>query len=588
MTGVQTCALPILKTLPLDLQIDVTFWHEFTKRKLEVLKLSEKAVPIYGFIQAGSNILRLTHASFEPHQPTIEGELVNFNTLAAFKDVDKKKIFAEFSARSAKLYDDDYSIPARFILITYGDLKKYDFHFIGGCPVPKQHKVSGTFSSIPPEDAARALEVLMKGPIVLGKDLQPLRKGDTEAYIIDLSSAKDIPGWPVRTLIHHKLTKIHCIRPANSYTIALTHEEEPIAGTSGWFVVPSTQKIATQIHHLAESMNPEMLATQAVELNLQLMKWQLFRNLDLPAIRATKALLVGAGTLGCNVARVLMGWGVQHITFVDNGMVSYSNPVRQSLYKFQDCVEKRYKAERAAEMVKEVFPGMTSSGVVMSIPMPGHPIGEKEVSKTREDIKALDKLVQDHDVVFLLGDSRECRWLPSMLSAVYNKLCITVGLGFDSFVVMRHGDSSLPLGHRPSCYFCSDIVAPTDSLSRRTLDQQCTVTRPGISYIASALAVEVLVALIHHKDHAKAPTSGEGYVPHQLRGYLNTWKVEEGVGSAYSKCVACSEAIKTAYQERGVDMVLEAINNPKSLEEIVGIPQELDHEIEILTDSEDI
>ena len=33
------------------------------------------------------------------------------------------------------------------------------------------------------------------------------------------------------------------------------------------------------------------------------------------------------------------GWGVRHITLVDNGRVSYSNPVRQSLFTFKDCLE---------------------------------------------------------------------------------------------------------------------------------------------------------------------------------------------------------------------------------------------------------
>ncbi|ELP85409.1 autophagy protein, putative, partial [Entamoeba invadens IP1] len=490
----------------------------------------------------------------------------------AFKDATRKEIFNTFSEKCAVEYNKDRS--------------KYDFHFIGGCPVPKQHLVEATYVDITDEDA-KNIQEKMKSSIALNSHFEALTTDDTEAYILDLSSMKHTPGWTARTLIHQQFTTIHCIRPTHSFTIKVVHKELPLDGMSGWFTVKSTGKIVPQVHHLAESMNPEMLATQAVELNLQLMKWQLFKSLDLEMLKQTKCLLIGAGTLGCNVSRVLMGWGVQYITFVDNGTISYSNPVRQSLYNFNDCVQKRYKSERAAESLKEVFPGMQSRGVVMSIPMPGHPIGEKEIEGTRKDIQSLDKLVQENDVVFLLGDSRECRWLPSMLSSVYNKLCITVGLGFDSFVVMRHGDQEIE-EKRPSCYFCADIVAPTDSLSRRTLDQQCTVTRPGISYVAAAMAVEMMVGILHHPLKNKAPSSGNGHIPHQLRGFLNTWNIEEGVGCAYSKCIACSKKIVEEYKQRGSDMVLEAINCPKSLEVIAGIPEVGDKEIEILTDSEDI
>ena len=67
----------------------------------------------------------------------------------------------------------------------------------------------------------------------------------------------------------------------------------------------------------------------SVDLNLRLMRWRLMPALQTERVAATKCLLMGAGTLGCSVARALLGWGVRHITFVDSGVVSYSNPVRQ-------------------------------------------------------------------------------------------------------------------------------------------------------------------------------------------------------------------------------------------------------------------
>lgn len=115
----------------------------------------------------------------------------------------------------------------------------------------------------------------------------------------------------------------------------------------------------------------------------------------------------------------------------------------------------------------------------------------------------LHELIKRHDAIFLLTDSRESRWLPTVLSAVEGKMCFTAALGFDTFVAMRHGvpitaeDGSFQ-GMTAGCYFCNDVQGPTNTMRDRSLDQQCTVSRPGTSYLASALVVELMVSLLHH------------------------------------------------------------------------------------------
>lgn len=95
--------------------------------------------------------------------------------------------------------------------------------------------------------------------------------------------------------------------------------------------------------------------------------------------------------------------------------------------------------------------------------MAGHQIMDE--NKTRDDYDALKKLVDEHDVIFLLMDTRESRWLPTVMGKAAGKLIMNAALGFDTFVVMRHGVKDLTHSSTKAelgCYFCNDVVAPAD------------------------------------------------------------------------------------------------------------------------------
>ena len=50
---------------------------------------------------------------------------------------------------------------------------------------------------------------------------------------------------------------------------------------------------------LKDQMDPKVIAEEAVDLNLKLMKWRMVPGLDLDIFKTTKCLLLGSGSLGC-------------------------------------------------------------------------------------------------------------------------------------------------------------------------------------------------------------------------------------------------------------------------------------------------
>ncbi|EGO00864.1 autophagy-related protein [Serpula lacrymans var. lacrymans S7.3] len=566
------------------------------------------------------------------------GIFKNYNTIEDFKASDKT---AFFNQASEKIWDSivtkkDTSLLNQFLLITFADLKKYRYYYWFSFPAfaskpsweisengwkaaaeelsPKQ--LTSVYNQLHEQTRPFFLVRLSEdGAEVAGVEeydefFANVAPASRTVGFIDPSAMAENPGWPLRNLLAY-LRATHAADSSSVRVLCWRDSELPSAGkpwrsrfaivTSpaaadptakpsavGWEKNPAG-KLAPRMADLAPMMDPTRLADQAVDLNLKLMRWRILPSLDLDKVASTKCLLLGAGTLGCYVARTLMGWGVRTISFVDSARVSFSNPVRQPLFEFEDCLNGgKPKAACAAASLKKIFPGINATGYDMSIPMPGHPIPPASVEQAKKDVQLLEKLFDDHDVVFLLMDSRESRWLPTVLGAAKGKIVMNAALGFDTYLVMRHGArASTSSENRLGCYYCNDIVAPADSLTDRTLDQMCTVTRPGLAPIAASTAVELLVSLLQHPDglHAAAPAPQKGndlaepsssdsvlgLVPHQLRGYLAQFRNLPITGAAYDKCTGCSETVLKAYEENGFDMLLKAFNEPGYLEFLTGL-----------------
>uniref|UniRef100_A0A096LQD5 Ubiquitin-like modifier-activating enzyme ATG7 n=1 Tax=Poecilia formosa TaxID=48698 RepID=A0A096LQD5_POEFO len=619
--------------------------------------------------------LTLEFSAFDVDGPTPArccpalGMLYNTNTLDAFKAADKKALLEKeakeiWEAIQSGAALKNPSVLCRFILLTFADLKKYHFYYWFCFPAlcfPEALKIIQPPVILEEVFSPKQISALQEAydslcikrgitavPFFLMKytddAVHMALLEDWEAFFTDTKKVtvgvydpctlSQHPGWPLRNLLvllakqwgsKLDVVEVLCFRDRTlqgnrsiQHSVLFQVKLPELPNNSvclksvGWEKNPKGA-MGPRMVNLSECMDPKRLAESSVDLNLKLMRWRLVPSLDLDKVVNTKCLLLGAGTLGCNVARTLMGWGVRHITFVDNAKISYSNPVRQPLYEFEDCLGGgKSKATAAVDRLTKIFPGVSAEGYNMSIPMPGHPVNfsQATLSQAQKDVVQLEKLISEHDVVFLLMDTRESRWLPTVIAASKRKLVVNAALGFDTFVVMRHGlkkppvsqtssSSSTPAGaapgvpgsslfsnipgHKLGCYFCNDVVAPGDSTRDRTLDQQCTVSRPGLAMIAGALAVELMVSILQHSeggyavasssdDRMNEPPTSLGLVPHQIRGFLSRFDNVLPASLAFDKCTACSPVVLDHYEREGFSFLSKVFNSSHSfLEDLTGL-----------------
>lgn len=608
---------------------DSSFFVELSALKLDVLKLDtsfQDIVAYYNYSALGTEqppSLNVSDSSFKgdsylakqlPPQSFFlsRGKLFNVNSIEEFKNVNKKDLLTE-SALSIwnKIKDGSFtkdpSILSSFILLSYADLKKYKFYYWFAFPQLQSEWVQIKTS---PNVQFNVRDRLFEQQFyVISSDsddsLLPLTslfdqdKSFLKILFIDTCSYENTTAYILRNffsaLAYYNFHKVEvqvvkhsqpslsfttCLENANYNSTELT-DPQYLPPVSGWEKT-SRGKLGPKLANLGSLIDPLQLADQAIDLNLKLMKWRLVPQLNLQLVKDSRVLILGSGTLGSYTARCLLAWGVRKITFVDNGKVSFSNPVRQPLFNYADCLDGGSpKAETAAANLKRIFPLVDATGFTLEVPMIGHSV--KDEVKERADFEQLEKLVDEHDAIFLLLDSREARWLPTVLGNSKNKIVINAALGFESYLVMRHGcvDPTKSLSEQSSgrlgCYFCNDIVAPTDSTSDRTLDQMCTVTRPGVALMASSLATELFVSVLQtperqYSKHVAVDRSNIlGSLPHQLRGFLHNFELLKASSNNFKCCTACSIPVIQAFNDEGWEFVKRSLNESTYLEDLTGL-----------------
>ncbi|EJW74171.1 hypothetical protein WUBG_14919 [Wuchereria bancrofti] len=172
---------------------------------------------------------------------------------------------------------------------------------------------------------------------------------DVHVVYADPSTFTAFPGWPLRNLLAAiayvrkdlENAKFVCYRSGSvpSVIMHLGWEASGIISTAavGWERVKGS--LSPAFIDLRGSLDPLKLMDFSAELNLRLIRWRLVPSINLQRFSNLKCLILGAGTLGCNVARSLLGWGVKNFTFVDNARISYSNvDLKKYTFRYWNCI----------------------------------------------------------------------------------------------------------------------------------------------------------------------------------------------------------------------------------------------------------
>ena len=139
---------------------------------------------------------------------------------------------------------------------------------------------------------------------------------DSIYVMIDPSSSKTQPSQLIHSLLSNLKTEegnVNVILLRDKITAVARPGEKISLTDKNYFLSLKValrdenegkkQAVSVKSVDLKQFLDPEELASQAVKLNLSLMKWRAAPSLDLSFTEEVKCLLFGSGSLGCQVAR---------------------------------------------------------------------------------------------------------------------------------------------------------------------------------------------------------------------------------------------------------------------------------------------
>ncbi|KAI8534590.1 hypothetical protein RHMOL_Rhmol10G0102200 [Rhododendron molle] len=535
----------VLQFAPFQSAVDEGFWHRLSSLELNKFGIDETPIPITADLNSGdysecylvsthlgtnsrvSNHLSLIAESLPPepseqssvttnvgnrNRCSVPGILYNTNTFEGFHALNKQGLL---KAEAQKVWDDihsgkaeeDCAVLARFLLISFADLKKWSFHYWFSFPALVLYPPATLVDLRPASqwlslDEAESLSAacnewrsssvmtvyksaqmcqffffvsIASNSHVTIKHLKewPSCQQDGNKFLFGFYDPCHIPtnpGWPLRNFLaligsRWNLEKVcfFCYRENRGFAdLSLSLIGEALLSVSQGF--PENK------NHICSGWKDTQHVPNAVG-------WEFNRGKKVPTCICLaqsmdpKSLLLGAGTLGCQVARMLM----------------------------------------------------EAEGVVMGIPMPGHPVPSQEENSVLQDFNC-----QPHFGPAMNSDaSRACTYC-------FSACCRTFSWHFASSSWVSFPSLGLSILLLSPCRICAKAEF-ANSMDSGSTEQPL------------------------------------GILPHQVRGSLSQFSQMTLVGHASNSCAVCCTIVVLEYRKRGMDFVLQAINHPTYLEDLTGL-----------------